>query len=68
MLDAVVTHVGNIVEFVVVSSVIAVFVALVAVVDDVAVVALPDNAPVKVVVDRLFVLGLKVIPAPRLNA
>ena len=42
--------------------VVATLVALVAVVD---VVAFPLNAPVKVVVVKLFVLGLKVSPVPK---
>ena len=46
---------------------VAPFVALVAVVAVVAVVALPAKAPVKVVVDKLLVEGLKVKPVPKLN-
>jgi hypothetical protein len=40
---------------------------LVALVAVVAVVALPDNAPEKVVVVKVLVEGLKVSPDPRLN-
>ena len=43
---------------------VAVFVELVAVV---AVVALPESAPLKVVVLKTFVEGLKVKPVPKLN-
>ena len=38
-----------------------------AVVAEVAVVALPESAPVNVVVARLLVDGLKVSPVPKLN-
>ena len=46
---------------------VAALVALVAVVAVVAVVAFPESAPVKVVVDKLLVEGLKVNPVPKLN-
>ena len=57
----------------VVAATLVAFVAVVAVVAEpavvalVAVVALPDKAPEKVVVERVFVLGLKVRPVPKLN-
>ena len=44
---------------------LVVFVALVALVADVAVEAFPVKAPTKVVVDNVFVEGLKVKPVPR---